>query len=102
LSTDIPNICDRSAPLATNVSASSSNRWTVSGPAFGIFGVFAGAFVADVFARVFGVAEAFLGVRGGMSRCYPAGSLRRRAIVTPVSERFETDIRAGYPDDAPG
>ena len=28
--------------------------------------------------------------------------LRRRAIVTPVSERFETDMRAGYPEDAQG
>jgi hypothetical protein len=36
-STGIPNICDRSAPRATNISASSSNRATVFGPAFGIF-----------------------------------------------------------------
>jgi len=28
--------------------------------------------------------------------------LRRRDIVTPVSERFETDMGAGYPEDARG
>ena len=42
----------------------------------------------------------FAGVRlDGIRRCYPGSSLRRRAIVTPVSERFETDMRGGYPDD---
>jgi len=29
----------------------------------------------------------------------PGSSIRRRDIVTPVSERFETDIRGGYPAD---
>jgi len=29
----------------------------------------------------------------------PGSSLRRRDIVTPVSERFETDMRGGNPAD---
>jgi hypothetical protein len=29
----------------------------------------------------------------------PGSSLRRRDIVTPVSERFESDMRGGHPAD---
>ena len=32
----------------------------------------------------------------------PGSSLRRRVIVTPVNGRYESDMGAGYPEDARG
>lgn len=102
LSTGIPNIFDRFAPRATKSSASASKRSTVLGPAFGILGVLGGAFFAAGFLagdRSVGDMEAMVSRRAfeiDIARPQDAGY--RHA----VAERFEADMRAGYPVGLPG